>query len=39
MASDYDSISSAEAGGHGIGAELAADSARELFQIVYDARE
>ena len=27
-------LSSAEAGGHGIGTELAADSARELFQVL-----
>jgi len=31
-------FSSAEAGGHGIGAELAADSARELFHVINDAR-
>ena len=30
-------FSSAEAGGHGIGAELAADSARELFQVLHPA--
>jgi phytoene dehydrogenase-like protein len=32
-------FSSAEAGGHGIGAELAADSARELFHVLQGARE